>query len=100
MPNDRLSVPQYDGKLFSWKGNEASVEASDLYVKGARSIDELVWRDSYDFGFEVKSHRTGEVVLFVWEETCDNDGEITHWRYRAHLPGGAVSDLTIVVFND
>lgn len=76
------SIPCFDGRLFTWSGNEGFVEASDLGIKHALAE------------FNVKSHRTGQVLKFVHKHAeLDRENELVAHAYQA---GGIV----IRIFND
>jgi hypothetical protein len=89
MPN----IPVYSGELFTWSGNEGTAEASDLcseYGCFARISD-----DAPHEGFYIRSHRTGNQVLFTLAEEeyfCD---DIEVWHFVSH--GG---QYKVRVFND
>jgi hypothetical protein len=76
------NIPCFDGKLFTWRGNEGSVAASDLGLK--RTLAE----------FSVRSHRTGRVLTFVHKHVELNlENEVLAHVYEC-------DGFTIRVFND
>jgi len=96
---NRLRVPLFDGSLFTWDGCQGATEASMLEPTclGARHCSR-VWDDACDEGFEVRSPRTGHIVLFVLSgELRDAAGEVVGWTYASC---GEARTFTITVAND
>lgn len=77
---------------FTWTGDVGSTWESDLPEHYASRV----WNDSCDYGFEVKSERTGNRLLFVrGEDMRAPDGELLY-RLYASTDGR----ITIKIFND
>lgn len=100
------NVPVYDGSLFTWArvvngpkvlehSGRGMVEASCLRMQPWTRL----WNDAADVGFQVRSHRTGKVRVFVMTKEARNDeGEVTHWELASY--DDIDNPLFITVFND
>ena len=72
----------HDGSLFTWLGNEGSIEVSDL---GKLQFYGQVFDDAADVGFFIRSHRTGTKKLFIGHAEFFA-GELTHWTFTEYDP--------------
>ena len=76
------NIPTFDGKLFTWTGNNGAVEASDLGLN--RTLAE----------FNVRSHRTGRVLKFTHKHVeLDRENEVVAHAYQC-------DGFTVRIFND
>ena len=89
--NDNVSV--LDGQLFDWAKGIGYAAASELPEGWAKRV----WVASPLEGFYVRSHKTGQRMLFVAaaEPVRDSGGDILAWVFTSE--DGKVS---IEVFND
>mgnify|MGYP006957753019 CR=1 FL=1 len=75
----KLSIPSYSSDLFSWYMGNGYTEISDLPCAPAAC---QVYDDACDVGFNVRSERTGKVMLFTLSEVSqDKEGDISDWVY-------------------
>lgn len=106
-----LFVPKRSSRDFTWNRNSTLgvCEASDL---GRGEIGGRVYDDACDYGFDLKSERTG-ITLLMTEADVDRDreGEVTGWRFRATarvserhgkrtLIRSGVPEVEVLVIND
>lgn len=87
-----LPVPTHDGSRFTWTGKRGVIDESDL----GRGYTGRLWNDSADAGFNVRSHRTGEVKTFAYHAAIGRLGDIQGFVYRAVDNSG----IEIHVLND
>lgn len=87
-----MNIPVHEGSKFTWTGSTGAVEASDL----PNMYEARVWPDACDVGFLIRSHRTGELRLFVGAGQVVEHGELVCRQYRSY-PDGKVE---VKVFND
>lgn len=100
-------LPELSARQFTWTGNVGVAEASDFGTLS--SIRARVWLDSCDEGFWLRSPKTGERILFTFDdvereatlrgviENHESEGEIVAWRFTSY---GTSETLTIKVHND
>lgn len=76
-----LFVPKRSSRDFTWRGKVGVVEASDL---GKQEIGGRVYDDACDYGFDLRSEKTG-LTLLMTESGVDRDGEqeVTGWRFKS-----------------
>jgi hypothetical protein len=102
-----LQVPELSTKSFTWTGRTGVCEASDL---GRAEIGGRIYDDACDYGFALRSEKTG-VVLLMAETTPDvREGEVLACRFksigvlpaggRPRLIRGLVPEVEVVVLND
>ena len=88
-------------------------EASDL---GGQPFLNQLYKDAVDVGFVMKSHKTGEEVMFCLDkEHRDTDGrgwgglpleygDITHWTFKPTSDSikrnPQIVNLEVTIFND
>lgn len=76
---------------YDSKARQLCAFASDIGFRG-------MWRlydDACDFGLWVKSHKTGNLEAFYYDETCkDNDGDVSHWMLKNDK-----LNMTLILFN-
>ena len=90
-----------DSKLLTWSKDDRSFCCfeSDNIIKPSRIYD-----DACDFGFFVKSHKTGKKILFVGgAPKYNSDSEIVSFEFSAHClheNPEYLFDLKVVVYND
>jgi hypothetical protein len=75
----KLQAPIYDGKVFTWNGLTAWVDASDL---SGGSFKSKLFSDAEDKGFYIRSHRTGKVLMFTLVDELYESDEFTGWEFR------------------
>lgn len=95
MKNGKLlpNVPTHSGAAFTWHAGGGCTDASDLTPSG-RGYAKRLYPDAEDVGFCVRSHRTGQVKVFSFVDTEEEDGELVCGVYES-------SDGVVVrVFND
>lgn len=77
---------------FTWQKNAGSAWESDL----PEHYSSRIWNDSCDFGFLVRSERTGKTLLFIkGEDERNEEGDLLYRLYTS-LDGR----IDIKVFND
>lgn len=87
------NLPIHDGSKFDWSTGIGLAEVSDF--RG--HIGGRVYPDAADFGFVVRSHRTGEEKVFSESRTIfGREGDVLGWEYES--VGGP--KVTIRIYND
>ncbi len=79
-----LSCPIYPSRVFTWKGNSAVSDVSDMHAYASPQWSQL-YDDACDVGFAIESDRTGKVVRFSLgrEEFSGHgeDKEVVGWNF-------------------
>lgn len=92
---------EISSRLFTWNHGTGTFagEASELEGELARlGWTRLDYRGG-QWGFHMRSHRTGNLLWFQREiEHRDAEGDLTHVEFRANLAPGQW--IKLVVFND
>lgn len=100
MPTNRLSIPTYSARKFTWTENHGTVDASELMGGSNLPVGTQVWGDSCDIGFMIHSPRTGKADLFCLEHTRrDDEGEVFYWVYREY-DADFVNSMIVWVYNN
>lgn len=79
---------------MSWlpKSRKLLSESSDF----GHMTPYMLYDDACDFGFWIKSHKTGKLEAFNYQNAeRDQEGDIVLWNYH-----NARHNLTLVVYND
>jgi hypothetical protein len=58
-------IPVHNGSLFTWHGKVGVCDLSDLNILNNDCLFRKISRDPSDYGFYVRSPRTGVMKLFV-----------------------------------
>lgn len=105
MANKLSNITTHNGRQFSWLKNldgthKGFAEASSLEGNDGIFYTKI-WGDSFDRGFIIKSHRTGEVKLFLLDSVTEKPGEnqgvsdVESWHFKTED-----GKIEVVVFND
>jgi hypothetical protein len=88
-----FEIPTHDGRLFTWSGRSAIIEASDFGQVGT-VWHRRVWNDACDTGFLVQGLREKRLFTFVREKRSERSDELLGWVFSDGQGN------TIVVLND
>lgn len=96
-----MPLPTHPGDLFTWNKTHGVAWVSDFPSFKEPTwgtcgpVSGQMWSDACDMGFKVKSHRTGQEVLFVLENEERGEDGVVAWNYRS-----ANGHLTVRIYND
>lgn len=87
-------------RKFRWNGNTGFADASELGFKPGETPGERIWNHSMDYGFILKSPRTGNELPFTYDAQVRDDekNEVLAWKYVANTPDNRI--LELVIHND
>lgn len=80
---------------FTWTGKEGCCEASNLGFRAGELPGYQIWNDSADFGFILKSPKTGAEMIFTYEKDLRHisNGDVYGWTYTS-------GEFKLTIFND
>lgn len=100
MMNERNLLPMHElssvGFSFDVETRTLSAEASTVGFNGPQQI----WNDSVDLGVAIKSHHTGNVLVFSLIQTDRSENEITAWHFEPVEISKRTTIARVTIFND
>jgi len=90
-------LPVHSGDKFSWSQYAGSAEYSDF---NEVTFGNRVYYDAADYGFWVKSHKTGNYVLFIFEKKVYAEIDDDEREFVCDLYKSSCGDYTIRMYND
>lgn len=68
---------------FTWSKETRTLVAEISSVPG---VLRQLWNDSFDLGFGIRSHKTGNVAYFTLvDQVKDGESDIVMWVFEAHI---------------
>ena len=96
----KLEIDQISTDDLTWwpKDRQFSGYISDVSRQGFMP-QRPIWDDSCDVGFELKSAKTGKVVIFALEKIDEDEGDIHGWWFVGH-PFHEFGEIKVLLIND
>lgn len=76
----KLSIPLFNTKQFFYR-KESSCFVAEISDLPEGPFMGQVYDDACDMGFMMESERTGKKLLFLYDMSDWNDGEIAGWNF-------------------